>query len=70
MPRRSQRLTTHHLKAMAEALTFRLAGYIDDDDDYPRQDYEGAMSWVQNEIERRDGWTYDENSSRQLVRRK
>jgi len=70
MPKRSQRLTTQHLKAMAEALAFRLAGYIDDHDDYPRQDYESAMSWVQNEIESRNGWQYDEDTGKYRHRRK
>lgn len=47
-------LSTRLLEAIEEALRFRLAGAIDDDDnDIPREFYEGALAWAEDKLNRR-----------------
>ena len=49
------RLTVKRLRAIEEALIFRLAGEIEDDDAVPRRDYEAALAWVSARLARRSG---------------
>lgn len=46
-------LTYRKLLAIEEALCARLAGAIDHDGPPVQRDYEHALSWVQQELERR-----------------
>lgn len=47
------RLTLRRLRAIEEALIFRLADEIEDNDDaIPREDYDAALAWVNDQIGR------------------
>jgi hypothetical protein len=49
------RLTLKRLRAIEEALIFRLAGEIEAHDDaIPAEDYDAALDWVIEEIARRE----------------
>lgn len=49
-------LTVKRLRAIEEALIFRLAGEIEDGDDaIAREDYDAALAWVNDQIARRSG---------------
>jgi hypothetical protein len=53
-PARPTRLTMKRLRAIQEALMFRLAGEIEDGDDaIPAEDYDTALDWVSEQIARR-----------------
>lgn len=45
-------LSTRRLRAIEEALQFRLAGHLDDTDT-PRDAYEGALAWAEALLQRR-----------------
>lgn len=47
------RLTLRRLRAMEEALIFRLNGEIEDDDAVASEDYDAALAWVSEQIARR-----------------
>ncbi len=50
------RLTCKRLRAIEEALIFRLAGEIEDSDDaIVREDYDAGLEWVNDQIARRSG---------------
>lgn len=46
------RLTTRRLRAICEGLCNSLAGALDND--LEREDYEAALAWAQEQLERRE----------------